>query len=211
MIRLGQPFKSVQAEYMKKNKKTLSKTTFFRWKKDAESILAAGMKKNVCRQSYKRSEIKEEFDRDLIKKIEDSAVDLEGLEGLRDMALELSRNDKVKDKDEIENMSFGDDFCRRIVKEFNLKATSTLATQVVLTPEEREMEIEVSQKYNRSNYLTYYNPFKDLLFFANLKKSYRVFLRKHRQEVDEIEVQPRAPLVEKEKVQAFILSFFQKK
>ena len=131
MIRLGQPFKSVQAEYMKKYNKTLSKTIFLRWKKDAESILAVGMKKNACRQSYKRSEIKEEFDRDLMKKI-DSAVDLEGLEGLRDMALELSRNDKFKDKDEIENMSFGDDFCRRITKDFNLKATSTLATTLVL-------------------------------------------------------------------------------
>ena len=31
------------------------------------------------------------------------------------------------------------------------------------------------------------------------------------EEVDEIEVQPRAPLVEKEKVQASILSFFRKK
>ena len=70
-IAVGQPFISVQAEYVKKHKKTLSQTTFFRWKKDAESILAAGMKTNVCRQSYKRSEIKEEFDRDLIKKIED--------------------------------------------------------------------------------------------------------------------------------------------
>ena len=107
MITYGQPYKAIRSAYMKKYKKDLHRSTYKRWKKDAEVILSAGKKRGeACRHSYKLSVIKEEFDRDLMNKIEDSTIDLEGYQGLRDMAVELSTSKKFKDEDEIKNRTF---------------------------------------------------------------------------------------------------------
>ena len=87
MISFGQPFKEVQKAYMKKFKKQLSRTTFNRWKTDADAILAAGKKPGASRHSYKLADIKESFDKDLMKKIEETYIDVEGIQGLKDLAI----------------------------------------------------------------------------------------------------------------------------
>ena len=78
MISFGQPFKEVQKAYMKKFKKQLSRTTFNRWKTDADAILAAGKKPGASRHSYKLAGIKLQLE----EKNEDSGdeIDLEEID-----------------------------------------------------------------------------------------------------------------------------------
>ncbi|CAG5091505.1 Oidioi.mRNA.OKI2018_I69.PAR.g13081.t1.cds [Oikopleura dioica] len=117
--------KEVYALYKKKfNGDTLSSSTLATWKKNMDKYLNCDKKKG-CRPSYKQEEIKEIFDSELFKKIEELDYDLEGYVGLKEMAEKLAATDQYKDEPCIQSMTFSFSYCERIVKKYNMMVTTS--------------------------------------------------------------------------------------
>ena len=66
LIKAGASRKEVNEHYKKKEGKELASSTYHDWVKKADEILAAEKITNRCRQNYKLSEIREQFDKDLL-------------------------------------------------------------------------------------------------------------------------------------------------
>ena len=90
MIQQGLPYKEVSKEYKKDFGKPLSRTTFFDWKKNSEEIINSGATSSLVRTSYTLSDIRKQFDEDLLAEIEKTKQDVEGIAGISIMARKLN-------------------------------------------------------------------------------------------------------------------------
>ena len=141
MIQQGVPFKEVTKEYKKQFGKPLSRSTYFDWKKNTEEIINSGASSGLVRTSYTLSDIRNQFDEDLLAEIEKTTQDVEGIVGLSIMAAKLAATPKYQEEDQIQSLTFHLDFCKRIIRIHNLRVTSSLSTMLVMTKSEEEAEI----------------------------------------------------------------------
>ena len=139
MIQQGVPFKVVTKEYKKQFGKPLSRSTYFDWKKNTEEIINSGASSSLVRTSYTLSDIRNQFDEDLLAEIEKTTQDVEGIVGISIMAAKLAATPKYQEEDQIQSLTFHHDFCKRIIRIHNLRVTSSLSTMLVMTKSEEEI------------------------------------------------------------------------